>query len=751
MRMEEQGGLRKILLCNANETLAIRKKSFYMRNKTHMGDYQKDYQNEIDTFKKNFSKFKDRKIVLYGIGRNTVTLLPAIKEFHVVGLMDRDEDNIGKEMYGVPILSKEEAEQQADLIIINTAETYWRIIYKRICELSIPIYFLNGEKAVAQTTDCSYRDDPYWQQTLDHLRETIYHSEVVSFDIFDTLIMRKVLMPQDVFKLVEKRVQLQMGLNIDFYQARLAVDLKCNDAYMLLDTVYMELNKKLQLEQEILEAIKQIEIETEMECCVPRRDMVALYNEVAAIKEVYLISDMYLPSEVISKILRTCGVEKTENLWISGEKKKNKKSGLLWKSYSEEIVRGRRAIHIGDSLHSDITIPRQYGIDTYYIMNSAAMWDKSSLGEFVPKIQGLEQSVFAGMLGTQIFNSPFALSTRRGMVYFEDFWQLGYCLLGGIVYSFLAWLLKETRARDIERIFFFARDGYFLEKDYRYLQGLCSGKDWPDAIYLAISRRLSVISSLGDENELDYIMNVPYNGTFEQFIESRFDIQIGKDDIHAGEEVSIPEDIEKVSEWLKPYLEKILMEIRKEKANYLAYISQFNINENDGVIDLWFYGKNQYSLSKVVGKPLTGFYFAANLSENNKCKGNNTMIPCFQNDADPGATECNLKKADIFIESFFTAPYGMIKAVDEMGDFKCAAAGMNQKYFNERDIINEGVCGFIRDYVGLMGQCAGLAPEFVDMFFENYNKGNMELGTKIKEIFYFDNAFIHRRESKVFD
>lgn len=710
-----------------------------------------DYQIEIDSFKKNFEKFKDKKIVLYGIGRYTASLLPAIKEFHIVGLMDRDDDNIGKEMYGVPILSKEEAERQADLIIINTAETYWRIIYKRICELSIPVYYLNGEKAIEQTMDCSCRNDPYWRQTLEQLRETIYHSDVVSFDIYDTLIMRKVFMPQDVFKLVEKRIQLQLGLNLDFYQARLAVDLKCNDAFMLLDTVYMELNKKLRLEKEALEAIKQIEIETEMECCVPRRDMIALYNEVAAKKEVYLISDMYLPTEVINKILRACGVEKTENLWISGEKKKNKKSGLLWKSYSEEIVRGRRAIHIGDNPQSDIAIPCEYGIDTYYIMNSAAMWEKSSLGDFVPKIQSLEQSVFAGMLGAQIFNSPFALSAHQGMVYFEDFWQLGYCLLGGIIYSFLVWLLKETRARDIKRIFFFARDGYFLEKDYRYLRGLCNGKDWPDAFYLAISRRLSVISSLGGENELDYVMNVPYNGTFEQFIESRFDIQIEKYDVHAREEISIPKDVEKVLEWLKPYLEKILTEIRKEKANYLAYINQFHINENDGVIDLWFYGKNQYSLSKVIGKPLTGFYFAANLSENNKYKENNTMIPCFQNDEDLGAKECNLKKADIFIESFFTAPYGMIKAVDETGRYKCAVGGMNQKYFNERDIINQGSCEFMKDYVGLMGQCADLTPGFVDMFFENYIKGNMELNAKNKEIFYFDNAFIHCRESKVFD
>lgn len=715
------------------------------------GNKRNNYQLEIDSFKNNFTRFIEKKIVLYGIGRYTATLVPAIKEFHVVGLMDRDENNIGKEMYGIPIISKEEAERGADLIIINTAETYWRIIYKRICELSIPVYYLNGENAAEQAADCSYQDNPYWQQTMDHLQEKINRYDVVSFDIYDTLIMRKVFMPQDVFKLVEKRIRLRLGMNLDFYHARLAVDLKCNDEHMLLDTIYTELNQKLRLKKDILEAIKHIEIETELECCVPRRDMVALYNEIAAKKEVYLISDMYLPSEVVSRILRTCGVEKPENLWISGERKKNKKSGELWKSYSEEVVKGRRVLHIGDNLLSDVKIPRQYGIDAYYVMNSADMWEKSSLGDFVPEIQNLEQSVFAGMIGTQIFNSPFALNKHQGMVYFQEFWQLGYCLMGGIIYSFLAWLLQETSKRNIDRLFFFARDGYFLKQDYQYLEELCEGKNWPSAIYLAISRRVVLISSFENEADLDHIMNVPYNGAFEQFMEDRFNIQIGKEDVHAREDISIPKDVGKVAEWLGPYYDEIVAKIEKEKTDYLAYVSQFGINEKDGMIDLWFYGNNQYCLSKVVGKSLTGFYFAANLTEENKCRANNILIPCFQSMEDVSGKDCNLRKADIFIESFLTAPYGMIKAVDETGGLSCTTGGMNQEYFKERNIINQGVCGFIKDYVELMGQCAGLSPEFVDRFFGQYIKGHMELNTKIKDIFYYDNTFMHRRESKVFE
>lgn len=65
-------------------------------------------------------------------------------------------------------------------------------------------------------------------------------------------------------------------------------------------------------------------------------------------------------------------------------------------------------------------------------------------------------------------------------------------------------------------------------------------------------RRVVLISSFEDEMDLNHIMNVPYNGAFDQFLEDRFNIQIHKDDIHAREDISIPKDVGKVAEWLAP-------------------------------------------------------------------------------------------------------------------------------------------------------------------------------------------------------
>ncbi|MEG0214632.1 MAG: haloacid dehalogenase, partial [Hungatella sp.] len=75
------------------------------------------YQSEFVEFEKNFKNFKKSKIVLYGIGRMTATLLPMLQEYRIMGLMDRDETNIGKCYYNQLVLSEEEVEKQADLVI----------------------------------------------------------------------------------------------------------------------------------------------------------------------------------------------------------------------------------------------------------------------------------------------------------------------------------------------------------------------------------------------------------------------------------------------------------------------------------------------------------------------------------------------------------------------------------------------------------------------------------------------------------
>ena len=127
------------------------------------------------------------------------------------------------------------------------------------------------------------------------------------------------------------------------------------------------------------------------------------------------------------------------------------------------------------------------------------------------------------------------------------------------------------------------------------------------------------------------------------------------------------------------------------------------------------------------------------------------MIPCFQHSDDPLAKKCNIRRMDLFTESFFTAPYGMIKAVDENGRFICADEGINQNTFDKRELINSGICNFMKDYLDIFGKESQLDRFFVNDFFGEFADGNIDLSKEIKKIFYYDNSFIRKREMPIYE
>ena len=98
------------------------------------------FQKLLRQFRTAFLEHRNSRIVLYSLGAFSATVVEVLRDFHFVGLMDRDPENVGKNFFGLPVFSPEQAEQQADLIVINTEESYWQTIYRRIAHLNIPVY-----------------------------------------------------------------------------------------------------------------------------------------------------------------------------------------------------------------------------------------------------------------------------------------------------------------------------------------------------------------------------------------------------------------------------------------------------------------------------------------------------------------------------------------------------------------------------------------------------------------------------------
>ena len=581
------------------------------------------YDIEIENFRHNFRSIKNKRIAIYGMGRRSATLLPGITDFNITGILDRDESNVGKELCGIKVISIKNVENCVDAIVINSDPSNYEIIYKRIAkDVTVPVYYADGRIAALSDKDTRYEQNEYWKSSYQELKDKIDKADIVSFDIFDTLIMRKVFSPEDVFRLLGEKVRAELKLDCEIASIR-AQAAQCG-AYATINEIYGYIKKCTNLTDKNISDIMKMEKDTDIDLCIVRRDIADLYEYCLTCgKEVYFISDMYYTIQDIKRILDKCGVTvpDDEHIWISCEKKADKVSGSLWEKYFKLVGKGNKCLHIGDNKTCDVKNPVRYGIDSYYVMGAKDMLMNSSMAELVSDVNTVSDSICLGLVASKLFNSPFALCSTKGKVSFDDSESYGYCVYCPLLEKFLIWLYYKSRKDEIDKLLFFARDGYFLEKDYTMVAELLDDGSKQEWCYLPISRRLIYIATMENEDDFNRVVAFPYVGTFADYMKSRFEIIVTDETSEYNDrQINAVGDSKNILKWIQPYKDKIMKQAKKERKNYLAYLTSDGDMKKElsyGTVDLGYYGTNQYYLQRLTGIKTKGYCFYACLSKDN--------------------------------------------------------------------------------------------------------------------------------------
>lgn len=608
------------------------------------------YDIEIELFRNTFQN-NGQKIAIYGLGRRTSTLLPGITDYNIVGLLDRDESNIGKIISNIPVISLKEAEEKADIIIINSDPTNFQVIYNRIKACRLPIYYANGEKP--HKIDAEYEKNPYWSQSEEELRRQIEQHEIISFDFFDTLVMRKVVDPTDVFKYIEYRVSVNDKYRY-FAVARQKASANCKLVEPNLKEIYAQLVEDGYCSAIEAEYLMTKELEIEAEFCVPRHSMLAILKDCLADgKKVFIVSDTYLRKKDFKILMDKIGLGSfpEQQLILSTEERKSKMNGDIW-SFKGDECKGKTHLHIGDNEIADINVPQKYGIDTFYVMSGKSMVANSSISMLLSEVITLNDSISLGMVIARMMNNPFALNKTKGKIYMDNPYDFGYALFGGVITKFLLWLYKNAKDKNVKRLLFFARDGYFLTQDFEFLQDRLS--KIVEVKYLPISRRLIYLATMNNDEDYKRVVSFPYMGNFADYLKSRFNIIVHADDVNATKTVSAASDVNNLLLWLEDYKNEIIVEQEMEKDNYLKYLKTNGFMEliNDAVVDFSFYGTNQYYYQNLMDRHFDGYYFFACFSDDNKYLKECKLNSCFNSKNDPNGENCLVRKKVPFWKAF---------------------------------------------------------------------------------------------------
>lgn len=298
-----------------------------------------------------------------------------------------------------------------------------------------------------------------------------------SFDIFDTLIARFCINPQQIFLEVENITGFN---NFASYRQQAEGYLLKNAQDYNLDDIYQRLAIQLSLQPEELAKLKQAEIAVEI------NNVIGIKENLATIKDGdVLVSDMYLPETVIWQMLHQGGLDKQVSLFLRA---KGKGNGTVWQEIKEQNI--NIAQHTGDNFHSDIVMAERAGIQTNFYPSSQPSPVEKELNKIGAK--RLAKLIRKFRLGN--YFQP-ALKNE----FYNCFIQTNLIIL----VTFSLFLSKKAQQHNIQQYLFSSRDCYYLQKIFRQV---ANQSQFPiDSEYFFTSRLARIKCS---EDYRSYVLNL---------------------------------------------------------------------------------------------------------------------------------------------------------------------------------------------------------------------------------------------------
>ena len=627
-----------------------------------------------------FHKYKGYPIALYGLGTETERVLHEIGlDFHIVGLLDgfREDGSIyGKEI--IPLSTV--VARQVKLIIVVARPGSCRAISRRIgsfcVEHDIALFDVRGNDLCdVQRVVYDFCEVP--GITREEFLRRIEEYDAVSFDLFDTLIMRQVLFPSDVFELMDDRLR-QHGIMIEDFPARRMASEKelSKERAPRLAEIYSHMKNTYHIAEIEPEQMAMLEWEIDCGLVIPRKDVCEMLSVLAARgKRVFIVSDSYYDRKQIAGIMRKCGITQYTDVFVSCEYGTGK-TQMLFQKY-KEAVEVEQYFHIGDDETADVEYAEKNGIvpcrlysgmDLLELAGYMGVWDYTG---------NLSDRIRIGMFVSRVFISPFQFETKERRIGVNTAYDIGYVFFAPMICDFVLWFREQVEELQLKNILFCARDGYLVKQLY---DELCNSLS---SIYFLTSRTAAIRAGMENEEDIRYVGEMKFSGSLQKQLEKRFGICV--DEMNERAE-------------LLDYKEEILERSAESRKNYRVYLDKQQLEEGDvAFFDFVAKGTTQMYMARLLARHLKGIYFLR--LEEEQMRGKNLDIISFYNDSEKNSSA--IFQDYYILETMLTAPMPSVREFDEKGspiyEQETRKAG-DIRCFQE---AQEGIREYFREYLKL--------------------------------------------------
>ncbi len=538
-------------------------------------------------------------IALYGLGTETKKLISNKNiKATIVGLLDSFQSD--GTIWGLPIIKLEDCiSLGVNKIIVVARPGSCKAIAHRIgsfCnENGIELEDYRGNNLL-EKKKVVYNLSNLAPLFINDIKKQIYEHDIISFDLFDTLVTRNVLNPTDIYSLMNQQL-VKIGVEIDdFEDRRLEAELiltkerapKLVDIYRYV-LEHIDGNCKFTPNE-----LADLEWEIDQKLLIPRLKVCELIRDaIENGKRIQIITDSYYSSEQIVLLLNRFNITGYERVFVSSEYGIGKTQGLF--SVVQNILGEGKYLHVGDDKLADEESPAQVGMDSFLIYSGREMFEATGDLGLEEYIAELPERIQLGMFVARLFNNPFIFENNPSAeLVVERSEDVAYLFMAPILTDFVLWLYRFVVSNDVDRVLFAARDGYLVQKMFEMLPECCN------TTYFLTSRLAAIRAGIENEDDLIYVQDMKFSGGIRQQLKDRFGILI--------------EDKLEKDRSLLDYFSKIQSLAITKKENYRRYYNSLNIAPNEKIVffDFVARGTCQLFVEKILGKKFKGIYFMQN-------------------------------------------------------------------------------------------------------------------------------------------
>ncbi|AUV32489.1 hypothetical protein C2U48_18300 [Escherichia coli] len=456
--------------------------------------------------------------------------------------------------------------------------------------------------------------------------------DIISFDIFDTLLFRPFRHPTDLYDYLSEVVKKITGISsLNFKSERKKAEkiafenaVKQGRGEITLDEIYSVLASSISITDTVATEIKQQEMDAERDLLYPRLSGYKAFQEAKFLgKRIIIVSDMYLPEVFLADILLKNGYKGYEKLYVSSTYGAKKHNGALFDIVLNDLnIQPNQLLHIGDNLEADVKKASARNIKAFHLPKSYDEYTSNSDYQLPwardEQRHSLDWRILLAIAGNSLHDNPY-LPFRKNTLFGASPVKLGYYGFGFLLLGFTKWLVEVSIKDKIERLYFLSRDGKIMKEAYDIVSKLYPNA--PTSHYLYCSRRAVNLAKVKTVDDIIDLANVDYanNVQLSLLLKNRFNIEISEipTEVLAKHSLTLDSrlksnDPSKLQSLLIDIQDVIIDLSATERRNYLEYLNAEGLFSEGkvSIVDIGYAGTMQQSLFQLSErkKAIGGYY-----------------------------------------------------------------------------------------------------------------------------------------------